>query len=255
MDQILSNINREKQTISKKESSPLKSKVSMIRRRSFIFEEDLIQTDAVPSIDPSQMNIKDKMKYERMRHRDSRAEWMFYPEDNIKMYWDLYINLILLISCLITPFRIAFGEIEDPIGWTIINFTIDGCFLIDIIIIFNSAFYDEEFMIVEDRRKIAMDYLQSWFVIDLLAIIPFDYFVMANNYGEIVRIARIGRISKLIKMTRLLRILKIVRQRSQLLKYLNELLKIGLGFERLFFFMIIFFILCHIITCLWVLAA
>mmetsp|Transcript_17553 Transcript_17553/g.27068 ORF Transcript_17553/g.27068 Transcript_17553/m.27068 type:complete len:163 (+) Transcript_17553:2088-2576(+) len=53
-------------------------------------------------------------------------------------------------------------------------------------------------------------------------------------------------------MTRLLRILKIVKQRSQLLKYLNEILKIGLGFERLVFFLILFFILCHLITCLWV---
>ena len=53
-------------------------------------------------------------------------------------------------------------------------------------------------------------------------------------------------------MTKLLRILKIVKERSKLLKYLNELLKIGLGFERLLFFMIIFFILCHFLSCIWI---
>ena len=56
-------------------------------------------------------------------------------------------------------------------------------------------------------------------------------------------------------MTRLLRILKIVKERSKLLKYLNEILKIGLGFERLFFFIIIFFMLCHIVACVWVVSA
>ena len=56
-------------------------------------------------------------------------------------------------------------------------------------------------------------------------------------------------------MTRLLRILKIVKQRGQLLKYLNDILKIGLGFERLFFFLIIFLIMCHIMTCIWLIAA
>jgi hypothetical protein len=56
-------------------------------------------------------------------------------------------------------------------------------------------------------------------------------------------------------MIRLIRVLKIVKQRSQLLKYLNDFLKIGLGFERLFFFAIIFLILCHILTCIWVITA
>ena len=55
-------------------------------------------------------------------------------------------------------------------------------------------------------------------------------------------------------MTRLLRILKIVKESSKMLKYLNDLLKIGLGMERLFFFVIIFVILCHIVTCVWIIS-
>ena len=69
------------------------------------------------------------------------------------------------------------------------------------------------------------------------------------------RIVKLGRMYKIIKMTKLLRILKIVKERSKLLKYLNEILKIGLGFERLVFFVMIFFIMAHIITCLWVITA
>ena len=76
-----------------------------------------------------------------------------------------------------------------------------------------------------------------------------------QNFSDLSRIVRLGRIAKLIKMTRLLRILKIVKERSKLLKYLNEILKIGLGFERLFFFVIIFLILAHIVTCVWVISA
>ena len=36
---------------------------------------------------------------------------------------------------------------------------------------------------------------------------------------------------------------------------MNEFLKIGFGMERLFFFGIIFFLLCHIATCLWIIIA
>jgi hypothetical protein len=32
-------------------------------------------------------------------------------------------------------------------------------------------------------------------------------------------------------------------------------MKIGIGFERLFFFILMFLILCHIVSCLWVLVA
>ena len=70
-----------------------------------------------------------------------------------------------------------------------------------------------------------------------------------------VKVARVGRLYKLVKLTRLLRILKIMKDKSRLLKYLNDLLKIGLGFERLFFFLMIFLMLIHIVACLWVVIA
>jgi len=126
-------------------------------------------------------------------------------------------------------------------------------------IIFNSAYYDTDFQIIEDRKMIAKEYAESWFIVDLLAILPFDLIFFggnsSDNYNDFARIVRLGRIAKLIKMTRLLRILKIVKERSKLLKYLNDILKIGLGFERLFFFIIIFIILAHILTCVWVISA
>ena len=36
---------------------------------------------------------------------------------------------------------------------------------------------------------------------------------------------------------------------------MNDYLKVGLGYERLFFFVLIFFILCHIVACLWIIVA
>lgn len=42
------------------------------------------------------------------------------------------------------------------------------------IVIFNSAYYDDEFHIVEDRQQIAVNYLKSWFLIDFLSIFPID---------------------------------------------------------------------------------
>lgn len=162
-------------------------------------------------------------KLERMKAREKTKRCILYPEDVVKINWDLFITLILLISCVITPLRIAFGEDPEPIGWEVINWTIDGLFLIDIFVVFNSAYYDDDFIIIESRKVIANSYIRSWFMIDAVAIIPFDSFIKMssqdegagathkNNYQEMIRIARMGRLYKLIKMTKLLRILKIIK--------------------------------------------
>ena len=72
---------------------------------------------------------------------------------------------------------------------------------------------------------------------------------------EFVRLTRIGRMYKLIKLTKLLRVMKVIRERSKLMKYVEEILKIGIGFQRLCFFMLYFTLFCHVISCLWVMSA
>lgn len=149
----------------KKKKKRIKSKV--LEDNEDYFDEEL------PGIDNSTLSKKQL----KMRHRNHKKLCLFYPEDTIKQHWDLFITLILLISCIIVPYRIAFGEIDEPIEWKIINYTIDAMFAIDIFIIFNSAYHDSEYRIVEDRKKIAEVYLKSWFFIDVLSIMPFDEFV------------------------------------------------------------------------------
>ena len=70
--------------------------------------------------------------------------------------------------------------------------------------------------------------------------------------NDLVRMSRLGRLYKLVKMFKLFRILKIVKDRAKILSYLNEFLKIGLGLERLLFFVIVFVIIIHVIACIWV---
>ena len=61
-----------------------------------------------------------------------------------------------------------------------------------------------------------------------------------------------SRIYKIVKLIKLLRILKILKSRNEILKYLHEFLNLGVGFERLIFFLIIFTVICHVMTCLWI---
>ena len=72
----------------------------------------------------------------------------------------------------------AFIEDNEPIGWTIINYIIDLSFLIDMVLTFFTAYIDSETKrLVTDKKTIATDYFKSWFVIDLISIMPISQIV------------------------------------------------------------------------------
>lgn len=110
--------------------------------------------------------------------------YLFEPDSVFKSNWDLFISVVLIISCLITPYRMAFVDeekLKEFDRWIYLVYSIDMLFLIDIIIIFNSSYYDEDYETVTDRKLIAKQYLKGWFAIDFFAIFPFNLFFQGNS--------------------------------------------------------------------------
>ena len=68
----------------------------------------------------------------------------------------MFMTVVLIFSSFVIPYRMAFIAPEnETTTWNIINYLIDSTFFMDIIVTFNTAFYDENFKIVEDRGSIA----------------------------------------------------------------------------------------------------
>ena len=99
---------------------------------------------------------------------------IIYPDNSYKEAWDLFITLVLLLSCIMTPINIAYAKNPTTLTESILNTTIDCLFLCDIIVNFSAAYYTEDMELVDDRKEIAKTYLSGWFTIDCLAILPFD---------------------------------------------------------------------------------
>ena len=99
---------------------------------------------------------------------------------------------------------------------------IDALFFIDIIINFNTAFYNEVHDVIDKRYEIAAKYLKGWFLIDFLAILPFEEIIRmatssgdtGGSYNKLVRMSRLSKLYKLIKITRLIRLLKVLKNNS-----------------------------------------
>jgi hypothetical protein len=71
---------------------------------------------------------------------------MFYPEDPMLEKWNFLITVVLLFTSIVTPARLAFVE-KDSDLWIGINMVIDILFTIDILVVFNSAYYTIDFQI------------------------------------------------------------------------------------------------------------
>ena len=155
---------------------------------------------------------------------------------------------------IFTPARIAFTDADD-LKWTVIDTIVDLLFAVDLILNFFFAYYDEEYTLVDDRRTIAKTYLRSWFAVDLLSIAPVSLVFRIGDFNSLFRIARASRLYRIVKLVRLVRMLKIAKERHKLVKYLHEVLKISESFERLFFFFLIFLVVCHVTCCFWIATA
>ena len=114
-----------------------------------------------------------------MKERKQKKCYLLYPEDSIKKNWDMFVNYLLIYTCISTPLFISFHKSNSDVeltNWELVNVIVDIFFGIDIIVVFFSAFYDEDFIITENLKDIARNYIFGWFLLDLCAIIPFDKF-------------------------------------------------------------------------------
>ena len=75
------------------------------------------------------------------------------------------------------------------------------------------------------------------------------------KYNAILRFAKLSKLYKLVKLVRLIRVLKMMKEQNRLKQQLQAFLKVGASLERLTFFIIIMFLLCHITSCLFVIIA
>ena len=111
-----------------------------------------------------------------MTFRPNQKKWLIYPENTRKLYWDLMMTIILLIACIITPYQIAIYKDHTEFGTSeeMVEHALNLLFFIDIIVVFNSAYYNENSELIDNRKEISLHYIRGWFVIDFLAVVPFD---------------------------------------------------------------------------------
>ena len=90
--------------------------------------------------------------------------------------WDLLISLLIIVSAVITPYRMAYVD-GNSLSWMLMELIVDGFFFIDMVLTFFSAYFDKLDVLVDSRQKIFWNYLKFWFIIDFVSILPLSLII------------------------------------------------------------------------------
>ena len=222
-------------------------------------EEDEFEED-INKVENEEKEHRKLFKREKICDTDTEDEesenekeipWIILPDNPYKKIWDLLIAFLILYSAIITPYDIAFSDINKVSPFEII---IDILLGIDIVLTFFSAYIDDEENLVKNHKKIIKKYLKSWFIIDIISVLPISYiFNPSGRYSGLTKISKLPKLYRLVKLTKLLRITKMSSKGNlnRVTNFFMEKLKINANVERLFFFVLTFLLMNHLCACFW----
>ena len=97
---------------------------------------------------------------------------VLYPFENFKVAWDIFHFLIIIFLFFYIPIDVCFGS-DFP---QILHLLFTGFFTLDMILNFNTAYFYNGFMMM-NRRKIAKNYMNNYFIYDFVTSFVFiiDY--------------------------------------------------------------------------------
>ena len=176
-----------------------------------------------------------------------KYKWLIFPDDTFKEKWEIVVAIMVLYACLWVPYFMAFSDsIEQRPLILAVDALFDFIFLIDVVINFNTAYYDAQDVLIVNRSKIATEYLKFWFWLDIISALPFSFIIAYVNTDKNLRF------QKLIKLSRFIRIFKMIKEKNRILKYLNEVLKISTsGAENILGPVVFMAIFVHVSACLY----
>ncbi|XP_053373447.1 potassium voltage-gated channel subfamily H member 7-like isoform X2 [Mercenaria mercenaria] len=162
-----------------------------------------------------------------------------------KAIWDWIILLLVIYTAIVTPYMAAFllnenhrdknkNRYNDPL--TITDLLVDVMFIIDILINFRTTYVNKNDEVVSHPGKIAIHYFKGWFLIDVVAAIPFDLLLFGSETDETTTL--IG----LLKTARLLRLVRVARKLDRYSEY---------GAAFLLLLMATFALIAHWLACIW----
>ncbi|XP_029554566.1 potassium voltage-gated channel subfamily H member 1-like isoform X1 [Salmo trutta] len=163
-----------------------------------------------------------------------------------KTTWDWVILILTFYTAIMVPYNVSFKTKQNNVTWLVVDSIVDVIFLVDIVLNFHTTFVGPAGEVISDPKLIRMNYLKTWFVIDLLSCLPYDVINAFENVDENWnRRAVTQGISSLfssLKVVRLLRLGRVARKLDHYIEY---------GAAVLVLLVCVFGLAAHWLACIW----
>ncbi|XP_060527733.1 potassium voltage-gated channel subfamily H member 8 isoform X2 [Cylas formicarius] len=153
-----------------------------------------------------------------------------------KNAWDWLILIATFYVAVVVPYNASFLRPEKERPSVIMDVFVEALFFIDILLNLRTTYVNRKGEVVSDWKSIAVNYLRTWFVVDLLAALPFD--LLYALYGEESGPTH----THLIKLTRLLRLARLLQKMDRYSQYSAMILTL---------LMLSFTLVAHWLACIW----
>ncbi|KAE9052157.1 hypothetical protein PR001_g784 [Phytophthora rubi] len=179
-----------------------------------------------------------------------RGTYLFHPQEPAIVFWQFFVGIGIVYSIIVVPFRLGY-DADATGGWYVLEMIIDGFFLVDILLNFRTAYFDEERRLIYDPRALFWRYTKGWFLLDLISTVPIDELFQAavGTSNQPVRLfptklLRLFRVARLLKLTRLIKL-------SRVFGRIRDTVQLSPSTERLFRLLAIMSIICHWNACMF----
>ncbi|CAG5012581.1 unnamed protein product [Parnassius apollo] len=160
-----------------------------------------------------------------------------------KTFWDWLILIATFYVAVVVPYNASFVDEGHPRISVTSDVVVEALFIIDIVLNFRTTFVSKKGEVVSDSKAIALNYIRSWFVVDLLAALPFDLLYASDVYSGTE--STHGNVH-LVKLTRLLRLARLLQKMDRYSQYSALILTL---------LMLSFTLVAHWLACIWFIIA
>uniref|UniRef100_A0A668AW70 Voltage-gated delayed rectifier potassium channel KCNH4 n=1 Tax=Myripristis murdjan TaxID=586833 RepID=A0A668AW70_9TELE len=164
-----------------------------------------------------------------------KSKFILLHFSTFKAGWDWLILLATFYVAVTVPYNVCFiGDDDMTRSTTASDIVVELLFIIDIVLSFRTTYVSKSGQVIFDARLICIHYLTTWFIIDLVAALPFDLL-----YAFKVSVVSVVHLLKTVRLLRLLRLLQKLDRYSQHSTVVLTLL------------MFVFALVAHWMACIW----
>ena len=99
-----------------------------------------------------------------------------------KTTWDWIILFLTLYTTIAVPFIVCFSF--QSLAVSIIDLIVDWLFLADIGLNFHTTYVGKDGEVIDDLKMIRLNYLRSWFFLDLVSSLPYGIIFLVSGEDE-----------------------------------------------------------------------